>query len=222
MARRFEEQMVTIAMEGDPSATLEGIFVPGGGEGKAVRGAVVAPPHPLHGGSMDSPVVNEIAWACARSGIASLRFNWRGVGASAGTASDAPEDGDSDYRDALAQMTETVPGPVVACGYSFGAAAALRVARASTRVDRLVLVAPPPSLLGKEGFAGVKQRLLVLVGDADQFVGPEKLAEALGQIPGATFEAITGADHFFGAGLATVGHRTLEWLGARAGNARSG
>ena len=96
---------------------------------------------------MDSPVVNEIAWASARAGIASLRFNWRGVGASSGVASGDARDADADYAAALAHLAETVPGKVVACGYSFGAAAALRAARLHPRVGRVLLVAPPPSLL---------------------------------------------------------------------------
>ena len=47
------------------------------------RAAVVAPPHPEYGGSLDNPVVNELAYALYQEGFASLRFNWRGVGASA-------------------------------------------------------------------------------------------------------------------------------------------
>ena len=76
---RPEERDVAIPLA-DASLALEGIYV-AGANGDA-SGAVVAPPHPLFGGSMDSPVVNEVAWACRTAGLASLRFNWRGVGAS--------------------------------------------------------------------------------------------------------------------------------------------
>jgi hypothetical protein len=164
---------------------------------------------------MDAPVVNEISWACARSGIASLRFNWRGVGASAGAPSGSIEDGEADYRDALAHMAETVTGPIVACGYSFGAVAALRVARSSSRVDRLVLVAPPPSLLGSDGFGELNRRLLVLVGDADPLAPADALGEALAPLEGSTLETIPGADHFFASGLAALGQRAQQWLGRR-------
>ena len=68
------EKMVAIPL-GSDGAALEGIYL--SGPDGAASGAVVAPPHPLYGGSMDSPVVNEIAYACQKAGHASLRFNWR-------------------------------------------------------------------------------------------------------------------------------------------------
>ena len=79
-----KERAVAIPLEGGEQA-LEGVFV-AGLDDDAV-GVVVAAPHPLYGGSMDSPVVNEIAYAARKAGLASLRFNWRGVGASAGAIS---------------------------------------------------------------------------------------------------------------------------------------
>ena len=69
--------MVTVPVE-DEGLVLEGVWQNGD------RGAVVAPPHPLYGGSFDNPVVNEIAYALHRLGQASLRVHWRGVGASPG------------------------------------------------------------------------------------------------------------------------------------------
>jgi alpha/beta superfamily hydrolase len=70
-------------------------------ESEPNRGAVIAPPHPLYGGSMDSPVVTEVAHACEAAGIASLRFNWRGVGASAGDVTGDEEVADADYAASL-------------------------------------------------------------------------------------------------------------------------
>ena len=80
MRTRQEERMVTIALP--EGGSLEGIFI-AGAPGSS-QGAVIAPPHPLYGGSIESPVLNEIAYACTKAGIANLRFNWRGVGASTG------------------------------------------------------------------------------------------------------------------------------------------
>jgi alpha/beta superfamily hydrolase len=211
----MEERMATIAMAAGASGTLEGIYVLGASEGAPVRGGVVAPPHPLYGGSMDSPVVNEIAWACSSTGIASLRFNWRGVGASSGSASGEVADADADYAAALIHMEETVSGAIVACGYSFGAATALRAARRHARVKRLVLVAPPPSLLGPEGFAGVDRELLVLVGEADTLAPPAQLERALEGVAEASLEVVPGADHFFATGLAAVGREAGAWLRER-------
>ena len=102
---------------GEADLALEGIYLSGSQDDG--RGALVAPPHPLYGGSMDSPVVNEVAYACERCGIASLRFNWRGVGASAGTPSGETAHAEADYGAALAHLGETVPGAIIGCGYSF-------------------------------------------------------------------------------------------------------
>jgi len=107
MSKR-EERAVAIPLAGGTQA-LEGIYV-AGLDADAV-GVVVAAPHPLYGGSMDSPVVNEIAYAARTAGLASLRFNWRGVGASAGLPSGEATDADADYRAALDHLLETLISP---------------------------------------------------------------------------------------------------------------
>lgn len=224
MASRQEERMVAIARVGDAerasgsgtpsergeSASLEGIFIRGATGSN--RGAVVAPPHPLFGGSMESPVLNEIAYACAKAGIASLRFNWRGIGASAGTPSGEVEDAEEDYRSAVVHMAETVSGPIIACGYSFGAAAALRVALETSRVERLVLVAPPPSMLPPRAFARLERPALVMVGGRDSLVSPSELRDLAEDAGGISLEVIPSADHFFGAGLADLSRIAANWL----------
>jgi hypothetical protein len=201
--------MVTISRGAAGDGDLEGVFLPGR---EPVRGgAVIAPPHPLYGGSMESPVANELAWACAHSGVASLRFNWRGVGGSAGEPSGDPGDAEEDYAAALAHQGETTPGSLVACGYSFGACAALRAGSREPRVRRLVLVAPPPALLDRGLLAARGSGALVVAGAEDRIAPPRQL-EALAAASGARLHAIAEADHFFGAGLAEIGRVVREWL----------
>ena len=110
----------------------------------------------------------------------SVRFNWRGVGASGGEPSGDPALADADYAAALAYLEETVPGPILAAGYSFGACAAVRVARKSPRVRRLVLVAPPPALLDAGALDGFRGSALVVVGSDDSFAPTAELAQLLG------------------------------------------
>jgi alpha/beta superfamily hydrolase len=208
MRSRQEERMVTVAMP--EGGSLEGIFI--AGAAGSDRGAVIAPPHPLFGGSIESPVLNEIAYACTKAEIASLRFNWRGVGASTGVPTGDAVDADADYHAALTHMGETVDGPIVACGYSFGAAAAVRVALGDRRVDRLVLVAPPPAMLPPGAFEELGRPALVLVGECDSLVEPDQLRELTGSASGVQLELIPVADHFFAAGLADLSRLAGTWL----------
>jgi len=210
---RFDERAVAIPLEGAGFA-LDGIFV--SGSDPADAGAVIAAPHPLYGGSMDSPVVNELAHAAHQAGLASLRFNWRGVGASGGAPSGDPDAAAADFAAALDHLVQTVPGEIVACGYSFGAAAALRIQRGAPRAGRLVMVAPPPSMLDPGALAAISAGVLVLVGERDAIAPPDALEPLIAGVPGGRLVVIPEADHFFAAGLATISRSTREWLGGGA------
>jgi alpha/beta superfamily hydrolase len=207
---KLQEKMAAIAL-GDSGESLEGTFLAGASGDE--RGAVIAPPHPLYGGSMESPVVAEVAFACHRAGIATLRFNWRGVGASAGEPSGEERDADDDYGAALMHLAETVPGALLACGYSFGSAAAVRAAERSPRVRRLVLVAPPPQLIAPARIAALRARVLVVTGDRDHFVPLPALKDAFASAANVTLRVLPGVDHFFMNGLSALGREVHEWLG---------
>lgn len=205
MARSPLEQAIVIAAE----PVLSGALL-GSADGEPRAAAVIAPPHPLYGGSMENPVVSELAFACSQAGVASLRFDWRGVGGSAGTPSGDADDADADYAAAIAEITASVDAPVTACGYSFGAAAAARSAAADPRVRRLVLVAPPPALCGATVTAASTRPTLVLVGERDPVAPPDEVKRMLGDT--AELVVIPEADHFFGSGLAAIGRHTRDWL----------
>lgn len=197
----------------DGVQALEGILA--AGADTEAGGVVIAPPHPLYGGSMDSPVVNELAFACRTAGLASLRFNWRGVGGSGGDASGAPADGEADYAAALAELAETLEGPLVGCGYSFGAAAALAVAPRHPRVQRLLLVSPPQALLDAQALADFPGSTLVVVGERDDFAPASELARLADRLPRVACRVVDEADHFFLAGLSAVGRAASDWLAGR-------
>jgi alpha/beta superfamily hydrolase len=209
MAPRAFERPATIAVPGD-DLVLEGLHVPAP---DGLGGAVLAPPHPMYGGSMESPVLTELAHACERASLESLRFNWRGVGASQGRVTGDPHAAVADYRAALDWMEDTVDGPLVACGYSFGAATAVSAAVGRKRVRRLLLVAPPPAMLDREALASFPGRVDVIVGDRDDFAPLDVLEPLVAALERARFEVIPETDHFFMTGLPQVSQIARSFLG---------
>ncbi len=182
----------SIASEpGQPS--LEGVWV-----GQGMRVAVVAPPHPLMGGHLSNPVVEAIAAGLASAGVRCLLFNWRGVGESDGDPSGAPEDADRDYARAIAFAARAAPVDVLS-GYSFGGATAIRAAASRAGFD-VFAVAPPPALFAESALAPLAGRLTVVAAGRDVFAASADLELALRRAPGARFETVAAADHFFSAG----------------------
>lgn len=168
----------------------------------AVRGvAVLCHPHPLHGGTMDNKVVQTLARAFVALGYRAVRFDFRGVGDSAGTW----DEGRGEVDDALA-VIEALRDPALPLalgGFSFGAAMCSRAAHrlpAEARAERLVLVGPavvnfPP--------APVSQDTLVIHGEADEVVPLSAVLDwARPQVLPVT--VVPGVGHFFHGQLALL------------------
>jgi alpha/beta superfamily hydrolase len=171
---------------------LDGRYVAG-----STGGAVVAPPHPLYGGSFDNPVVVAMAAGLRQASIATLAFNYRGVEHSDGTATDSLEAAVNDYAATLTELALRTPGPYFAAGYSFGAGVALLTARDDPRVTGVVLVAPPVRLLRSDDLRAFAGRVMVVVGDDDEYASLPELAAILAARPDVALTVIQGADHFF-------------------------
>jgi len=130
-----------------PAGPLEAILdepaSPAGGE-SSIRAAVVfAHPLPTHEGTMHTKVVFQGAKGLVRIGCAVLRFNFRGVGASAGDFDGGPGEA-ADFSAALDFMRARYPSaPLWAAGFSFGAWIALEAGAADSRVATLIGIAPP-------------------------------------------------------------------------------
>ena len=125
-----------------PAPGADGVMVP-------IRAAVVfAHPHPSYGGTMHTRAVFHGAKGLVRAGCAVLRFNFRGVGSSAGAFDNGRGEVD-DFRAALNEMHERYPdAPLWAAGFSFGSWIALETGATDPRVSALIAVAPPVARQG--------------------------------------------------------------------------
>lgn len=159
--------------------------------------AVVCHPHPLFGGTMDNKVVTTLARAVHEGGIATLRFNFRGVGASAGTF----DDGRGETADAAAVAdhgAQRWPGrELVLAGFSFGAYVALRLSQ-ERATRRLITVAPPVDRFDFSALAPPVCPWLVVQGDADEVVNPQSVIAWVKSLkPQPRLAVLPGVGHFF-------------------------
>src|SRR5215217_2809719 len=133
--------MPTITDLSGPAGLLEALLDEPRRPVRAV--AVFAHPHPQFGGTMHTKAVYQGAKGLSRIGCAVLRFNFRGVGRSAGEFGDG-EGEKSDFSAALGYMAARYPGvPLWSAGFSFGAWVALETGAADQRVTAMIGIAPP-------------------------------------------------------------------------------
>jgi alpha/beta superfamily hydrolase len=197
----------------EPALALEAVWTRSG----SGPGAVVAPPHPLYGGTLKNPVIAATADGLLRAGVATLAFNYRGTEASEGEATDSLEAAVSDYRAAFDALRARATGPYIAAGYSFGAGTALLSCLDDPQLVGVVLVAPPVGMLRSEDLAALTGRVLVLVGDDDDYAPLPELTARLAVRADAVLDVIAGADHFFHfGGLSEISTRVAQhvrsWL----------
>jgi len=163
---------------------------------------VVCHPHPLHGGTMGNKVVTTLARTAHALGIPSLRFNFRGVGASEG----AFDEGRGEIQDALAVVAfgrqRWPDASLWLAGFSFGGVVALRASttRGVGAVEKLVTIAPA---LGKN-FGSVRDisipscPWMVVQGDADEVIDGALVIDWAAQLdPAPRLEVLSGVGHFF-------------------------
>ena len=132
--------------------------------------AVCGHPHPLHGGTMHTKALYQTAKALTRVGVAAVRFNFRGVGASAGTFDAGPGEQD-DFRAALTFAERRFPGlPLWAAGMSFGSWIALSVGADDPRVSLLLGVAPPVDRYDFSALAACTKPKFFVHGEEDELI----------------------------------------------------
>ncbi len=160
--------------------------------------AVVAHPHPLHGGTMHNPVVFHADRELHRKGLTTLRFNFRGVGESDGTH-DAGDGERGDVAAALAWVRGLAPGvPQVYVGYSFGSWCGYRHLIEDPAADAFVAIGLPANRYPFDDAARLRVPMAVVQGSEDEFGTPDEVRAALGDArPPARVHVVDGAPHLF-------------------------
>ena len=202
-------------MEEPLSIDVAGLRLDGrlGAAAGARAGLVVCHPHPLYGGDMDNPVVTRTAEVAREVGLATLRFNFRGVGASTGEHDNGAGEQD-DVRSALATLRATLgpDRPMGLAGYSFGAWVAGRVATGEARLSALGLIAPPLAMVGFDAPIADGLDVLLAAGDRDQYCPPAAFDALAARLPAGHAVTIDGADHFFFGKLYPLGEAIGGWV----------
>lgn len=173
---------------------------------------VVCHPHPQFEGTMLNKVVHALSRSMTDSEIAVLRFNYRGVGASAGTY----DDGRGETLDATAAvdfMRHQYPGAaVVLAGFSFGAGVAIRHAMARAPAA-LITVAPPVTRTGIPELTDIASPWLVVQGGADELVDSKAVETWVNlQQPPPHLQVLAAADHFFHGNLTRLRQLATAFL----------
>jgi hypothetical protein len=174
---------------------LEAIVEDTGSDGHSY--AVICHPHPLMGGTMDNKVVTTIGRALRGNGVPTLRFNFRGVGASAGAFDRGV--GETADADAVASWgTSRWPGrSLVVAGFSFGGYVAWRLAL-QRELRCLITVAPAIQLIEGSPIAAPPCPWLIVQGDSDDVVDPAAVIRWANVLnPKPRLVVLPGVGHFF-------------------------
>lgn len=179
--------------------------------------ALLCHPHPLYGGSLDNKVVVTLARACRAAGLLAVRFNFRGVGASAGQYDDGAGEL-ADARSLLQQLQAALPDqPLVLGGFSFGAAVVARLAQ-DTPCAAVLLVAPPVPRYALETVSRLPAPVWLVQADDDEVVDSAQVYAWFRRLaaPRKTLQREPVAGHFFHGRLAPLKSALDDFLAALA------
>ena len=178
--------------------------------------AILGHPHSLQGGTMHNKVITTLVRVFGELGIASLRFNFRGVGQSAGVYDAGIGESDDMLLLAHQWLQEIPTARVFFAGFSFGSYVAYRAA-AQCQHALLITVAPPVHHFDYTQFSPDPSPWLVVQGDEDEVVPMSLVLDFLSQRP--TLQRIQFAEtgHFFHGKLIPLKQRLMDAIRAEVG-----
>lgn len=190
---------------------LEAILKEPTGEPRGI--GLVCHPHPLGGGTMHNKVVFRAAAGLVDAGLTTLRFNFRGVGASTGEH-DEIDGGVEDVKDAIDYISSEYPGQdMTLAGFSFGSRTGMAVGMIDDRVKRLISIGTPVEKYRDYEFLyDVKKPILFVHGDKDEFCSVESLRSLTDHIPHAEVVIFENCGHFFDEHLNELRETISEWV----------
>ncbi|MEJ6655129.1 MAG: alpha/beta fold hydrolase [Pseudomonas sp.] len=176
--------------------------------------AVICHPHPLHGGTLQNKVVSTLMRAARDMDANTVRFNFRGVGKSAGKHADGV--GETDDCKAVIDWAAGEFGnlPLWLMGFSFGGYVAAAAARAQADWPaRLILVAPSVERMPFADLLPLPGTAVVMMGEADEVVAPQAVFDLLEGQQGVDMVRFADTSHFFHGKLVELKTATEEALG---------
>lgn len=193
-----------------PSGALE-VMTTWPDQGAPSKAAIICHPHPLYEGSMHNKVVTTCARAYQRLGLATVRFNFRGVGQSTGEYGNVA--GEIDDCLAIVNWVQHVlPDCRLAlAGFSFGSYVAA-VAATQTQPSHLLSIAPPVARMAFAKLQAVSCPWLVIQGEADEVADCAATQQWVSQHkPQPQLMTLPGVGHFFHGYLVELRDIIMRW-----------
>jgi alpha/beta superfamily hydrolase len=173
--------------------------------------AVVCHPHPLGGGTLHNKVVFRAARGLESANVATLRFNFRGVGASGGKHDEGAGELD-DVNAAIEWAKKKHPGKkLLVGGFSFGGWVASRAACELPEVDAVFLIGAPVNKYDFGYLRSCEKPMLFLHGTQDEHGDYLKVEKLVQTLRNAESVIVTGADHFFTKQIEAVEETMRSW-----------
>lgn len=175
--------------------------------------AVLCHPHPLFGGTFHNKVVYQATKSLDSLGIPVLRFNFRGVGLSAGIH-DKGRGEQGDVQAAVDFLASEFPNtPLLLGGFSFGSWVGLRIGCSDSRVSELIGLGLPVDSSDFTYLWNCAKPKLFVHGTNDEFGTRSKVEELVAALPGENrLSLINDADHFFAGHLPEFDRAITTWL----------
>lgn len=205
----FPKEETTLFLTG-PVGQIEVIATPSANDVAAT--AIICHPHPLFGGTMNNKVVTTLARAFQDMGLRTVRFNFRGVGKTAGTFDNGNGETD-DTRVIVEWVKQQFPQDAIwMAGFSFGSFVAAKTA-SIIHAAQLISIAPPVMRFPFADLPPMTCPWLIVQGETDDVVVPDEVYHFVENTrPKPTLIRMPGVGHFFHGKLLELRENIVQTL----------